>query len=106
MFEPDRLLSRIVVGRAGWGLTSIGGFAEAFLRAGAGAFVGTLWAVCDRPARTFGEAFYGALLGGRTLAEATRAGRDGARAAGEATWLAYVVYGHPHATLSAAGVDA
>lgn len=79
----------------GWQLTTIGGFAEAFIRAGAGAFVGTLWSVGDGPARTFTESLYRTLLDGGSMAGATRIGREAARAAGEATWLAYVVYGHP-----------
>jgi hypothetical protein len=94
------VLNACQVGRAGWRLSSIGGFAESFIRAGAGIFVGTLWSVGDAPARNFSEAFYKALLSGRTLAEATTAGRDAARAANEATWLAYVVYGYPCAKLT------
>ena len=96
--RPLVVLNACQVGRVGWQLTSIGGFAEAFLRAGAGAFVGSLWSVGDKPARTFTEALYASLLSGRTLAEAACEGREAARA-GEATWLAYVVYGHPLATV-------
>jgi len=76
-----------------------GGFADAFLRAGAGAFLGTLWAVGDALARKFTEAFYRELLAGKTLAEAAIVGRDAARSAQEATWLAYVIYGHPYAVV-------
>ena len=36
------------------------------------------------------------LLAGKTLCQATIAGREAARRAGDATWLAYVVYGHPY----------
>ena len=42
-----------------------GGFAESFLRAGAGAFVGCLWSVGDEPARAFVEEFYARLDAGR-----------------------------------------
>jgi hypothetical protein len=98
--RPLVVLNACQVARAGWQLTSIGGFAEAFLRAGAGAFLGALWSVGDKPARTFTEAFYTSLLDHRsTIAEAAYAGREAARTAGEATWLAYVVYGHPLATV-------
>ncbi|HEU4628331.1 MAG TPA: CHAT domain-containing protein [Gemmatimonadaceae bacterium] len=97
--RPLVVLNACQVGRADWQLTSIGGFAEAFLRAGAGAFVSSLWSVGDEPARTFTEGFYGALLDGAALAQAAVAGREAARSAREATWLAYVVYGHPLATL-------
>jgi hypothetical protein len=97
--RPLIVLNACQVGRAGWQLTSAGGFADAFLRAGAGAFLGTLWAVGDAPARTFTEAFYGKLLAGKSLANAAIAGRDAARRAREATWLAYAMYGHPYGVL-------
>lgn len=97
--RPVVMLNACQVGRLGWHLTSIGGFAEAFLRAGAGIFVGTLWAVGDTPAQKFSEAFYRSLRSGRCLADAASAAREAAREAGEATWLAYAVYGHPQAVV-------
>jgi len=36
------------------------------------------------------------LLASKTLAEATIAAREAARKERDATWLAYVVYGHPY----------
>jgi putative methionine-R-sulfoxide reductase with GAF domain len=75
------------------------GFARAFLNAGAGVFVAPNWSVGDAPGRSFVEAFYRHLLQGRTLAQATVAAREAARAAGGPTWLAYSVYGHPEARL-------
>ncbi len=96
---PLIVLNACQAGRAGYKLTGVGGFARAFLRRGAGAFVGTLWSVGDNPARTFTEEFYRRLKKGSTVAEAAIAGREAAKAAGDATWLAYVVYGHPHARL-------
>lgn len=104
--RPLVILNACQVGRAGWQLTSIGGFAEAFLRAGAGAFVGTLWSVGDEPAKTFTNVLYTKLLAGQSLAEAASAGREQARSAGEATWLAYVVYGHPLATVRVFAAEA
>jgi hypothetical protein len=97
--RPIVVLNACQIGRAGYQLTGIGGFADAFLVRGAGAFVGTLWAVGDYPARSFTEAFYAELLEGKTVADATVAAREAARKAGDATWLAYVVYAHPHARL-------
>ena len=97
--QPIVFLNACQAGRAGYQLTGIGGFAQAFLRAGAGAFVGTLWSVADQPAFFFGKAFYEALLRGATVAEAAIAARNAARR-DDATWLAYVVYAHPHATLA------
>jgi CHAT domain-containing protein len=96
---PMIVLNACQAGRAGYKLTGVGGFAQAFLRRGAGAFVGTLWSVGDSPARNFTEEFYRQLKGGKTISEATIEAREKARSAGDATWLAYVVYGHPHAIL-------
>jgi CHAT domain-containing protein len=87
-------------GRLGHQLTSLGGFAEAFLSVGAAAFVSSLWSVGDVPARTFTESLYAALLDGATVSEATGQARAKARAAGDATWLAYVFYAHPRARLT------
>ena len=70
---------------------------EVFVRAGAGAFVGTAWAVRNKPAGLFAEAFYEALLDGKMLFEAATVARAAARAAGDASWLAFKVYGHPWA---------
>jgi len=108
---PDRnrplvVLNACQVSRLGFNLTSLGGFAPAFLgaRVGessdiaqAGAFVSSLWAVGDQPASVFAQAFYQALQvdGGTTIARAVTAAREAARAAGDATWLAYAVYAHP-----------
>lgn len=78
------------------------GWAEAFLQAGAAAFIGSLWAVSDKAARRFAELFYQELLGGATLAAATMAARKAmAKRAGDPTWLAYAVYGDPRAKVLA-----
>jgi hypothetical protein len=97
--RPLVVLNACQIGRAGWRLSSIGGFAYAFIHAQAGAFVGSLWSVGDVPARHFSEAFYGALANGETLSKAAVAGREAAAKEQDGTWLAYVVYGYPHATL-------
>jgi hypothetical protein len=97
---PMIVLNACQVGRARYKLTGTGGFAQAFLRRGASAFVGTLWSVGDSPARTFTEEFYSELKDNKaTIAEATKRARAKAQEAGDATWLAYVVYAHPHAQL-------
>jgi hypothetical protein len=78
------------------------GWAEAFLQAGAGAFIGSLWAVGDKAARRFAELFYQQLLEGATLGAATLAARRAvAERAGDPAWLAYAVYGDPSATVVA-----
>lgn len=103
--DPDKPVRPLVVlnacqaGRAGMQLSSIGGFAEAFIHAGAGAFVSSLWSVGDEPAASFTTAFYAQLKRGNSIAKATVAARDKAHKAGDATWLAYVVYAHPDAKL-------
>jgi hypothetical protein len=97
--RPIVVLNACQVGRLGRQLTSTGGFAEAFIGGSAGLFLSSLWSVMDEPARGFTEAFYDTMLKGGTVADAARAGRARARAAGDATWLAYVVYGNPAATL-------
>lgn len=78
----------------GW--TALNGWAEAFLDAGAGAFIGSSWAVRDSSAREFAEHVYGALHDGRTLGEAVTEARVAiAGAPGDSSWLAYTVYGNP-----------
>jgi CHAT domain-containing protein len=86
-------------GRVGFEITSIGGFAPAFLGGGAGVFVSPLWSVGDRPASTFVLALYERLRARKTLAVAVASARGKARASGDATWLAYSVYGNPELKL-------
>ncbi|MGW4913766.1 CHAT domain-containing protein [Streptomyces sp. NPDC004270] len=77
------------------------GWAPQFLRAGAGAFIGTLWPVRSDSALRFAESFYDHLITKQlSLSQASLAARhairDGHR--GDPTWLAYAVYGSPAAT--------
>ncbi len=97
---PIIVFNACQTGRLGHQLTSLGGFAEAFLSVGAAAFISSLWSVGDVPARTFTEALYTALLDGESVSDATSAARVKAREAGDATWLAYVIYAHPRAQLT------
>ncbi|MHC1762738.1 MAG: CHAT domain-containing protein [Verrucomicrobiia bacterium] len=102
-FRPIVVLNACQSARAGYGLKGIGGFAQAFIKAGVGVFVGSSWSVGDAPALAFIEEFYARFLNPKkpeTLARATVAARKKAREDGDATWLAYVVYGHPRATAS------
>jgi hypothetical protein len=87
------------------GLVQMMGWAKQFMGAGAGAFIGSLWAVRSSSARAFADAFYKALvtdhapLGAASLqARNEIAGDDG-----DPTWLAYTVYGNPSATIDDAG---
>lgn len=82
-------------------LTGMSGWANGFLRAGAGAFVGTLWAVRSMAAGVFADAFYRALLDERqSLGQASMTARQAVMAdEGDPTWLSYSVYGNPAAVV-------
>lgn len=93
--RPIVFLNACESGKLGSNLTAWGGWPSSFLAAGAGVFVGTSWPVRDGVASRFAEHFYEALRAGSTLAEAAGAARTATREAGDASWLAYKVYGHP-----------
>lgn len=96
---PLVVLNACQTGRSGFLLSTAGGFADAFLDAGASAFISCLWSVGDQPSRTFVEKLYDELLAGTPMALATARARQEARRLGDATWLAYVVYARPDAVL-------
>lgn len=98
--RPVVVLNACGAGAAGYALTGLGGFASAFLQAGAGAFVGPLWSVGDDVARAFIQSFYAGLLAGEPVARATAAARRAARESGDPAWLAYAVYAHPGARVA------
>jgi CHAT domain-containing protein len=95
--RPLIFLNACETGRQGPKLTDFGGWPQAFIRSGAGAYVGTSWAVRERPAIAFAQGFYESLLKGSTLAEASQHARTQAKAIGDASWLAFTVYGAPSA---------
>jgi hypothetical protein len=97
---PLIFLNACETGRQAPSLTDLGGWPRMFLQAGAGAFVGTSWPVREKPAATFSTAFYDSLQSGATLAEAARRARDATKALGDASWLAYTVYGQPSARVT------
>jgi hypothetical protein len=77
------------------------GWVSKFLKAGAGAFIGSLWAVSDGAAREFAQELYRQLQAGSVLGEAVmQARRVAAAQLDDPTWLAYTVYGDPRATVS------
>jgi hypothetical protein len=97
---PLVVLNACQVGIGGEQLSSLGGFARAFLQAGAQAFAACLWSVEQQPSRIFVEALYEQLIDGQPLGEAVMRARDVTRAQEDsANWLAYVVYGRPDAKL-------
>jgi Domain of unknown function (DUF4407)/CHAT domain len=77
------------------------GWARQFMGAGAGAFVGSLWAIRSSSARSFADAFYRALVDDRQPlgAASLQARRAIAEDEGDPTWLAYTIYGNPAATI-------
>lgn len=96
---PVVVLNACQVGRSGELLSTVGGFAKAFLDAGASAFVSCLWSVHEEPSRFFVEKLYEELLAGTPMAKASARAREETRKAGDATWLAFVVYSRPDAVL-------
>lgn len=100
--RPLVFLNACQAGRGAMSLTGMGGWARAFLSAGAGAFVGAHWSIDDEIALEFAKEFYRRLLNeGQTIGEAAMQSRLKARDArlGDPTWLAYVVYAHPMAAV-------
>lgn len=98
--RPAFFFNACEVGRQGWALTRIGGWANRLIGCGASLFVGPLWSVDDSSALTFANAFYQSLFAGDTLAAATQQARLAAQQVGDPTYLAYSVYGHPNARLN------
>ena len=91
------------VAQQGASLTSLSGWPEAWAGRGkAGAFVAPQWEVRDSLSFEFARIFYRALERGRTLGRAARLARLWVRRRNRqsATWLAFVVYGHPNARVS------
>ena len=97
---PLVVLNACQVGVSGVDLSSLGGFARAFLEAGAQAFVSRLWSVKATPSRVFIETLYDRLLKGDSISEAAVQARAAARSSDDAaTWLAFVVCARPDAKL-------
>lgn len=98
--RPMVVLNACDAGKMAPGLTSLGGWAKAWvLGCHACAFIGPLWQVSDEAAFSFISNFYDALLADMTIGQAVRASRVALRArdAADPTWLAYSVYAHPNA---------
>lgn len=103
--HPLVFLNACRTGEQGWSLTGLGGWANAWVNnCRCSCLIAPQWAINDRSALRFAEAFYDSLLAGKTLGEAAQEARRAARqfAPGRLTWLAYAVYGNPNARLSLA----
>ena len=70
--HPLVFINACQVGRAGMALTGIGGWANRFVEAGAGAFIGAYWSVYDEAAYAFATEVYTRLLKGDAVGRAVR----------------------------------
>jgi CHAT domain len=99
--RPIIFLNACEVGRLAPALTGLGGFAAAFIDAGAGAVIAPLWSVKDEVAHQVAVDFYGRVGAepGTPFAEILRSIRAKAydRTVGEDTYAAYCFYGDPAA---------
>lgn len=100
---PLVFLNACEAGRPNFTVTGVGGWACAFIKLQASIFIGALWAINDQLAAEFAVSFYNRLWGlngqvQQSVGEAFHAARQElkARAPGNPTWLAYVLYGDPN----------
>jgi hypothetical protein len=102
--QPLVFLNACQTGLGGLTLTGMAGWAQRFVGAGSGVFIGTYWSVLDDLALKFAMCVYDRILqdkppGKMELGEAVRQARAELRKAGDPTWLAYTVFGDPFATI-------
>ena len=98
--DPLVFVNACESGRLGIGLTGIDGWAEVFLKADVGAFVGSTWDTTDDLAAEFVKVFYALLCQGYRVGEAMRSARREIRRAGDATYLSYTLYANPQMILA------
>lgn len=98
--KPLVFLNTCRSGLGAFSLTGVGGWANGFIEAGAGAFIGSHWAISDAPAAEFAKVFYTQFLSGKKISEAVRIARHHIKKEfpGNPTWLAYTVFAHPFAS--------
>jgi len=100
--HPLVFLNACEVGATAGSISLVAGFPAAFLYAGAAAVISPLWVVNDERAHHIAEAFYRAVFvpgGGRTLGDVMREVRRSWKDEKHLTFLAYVLYGDPMATI-------
>jgi hypothetical protein len=97
--KPAFVFNACRVGRGGWELRRISGWASFLIGANASLFLAPLWNVTDDLAELFIAAFYRAIENELPLGEAVREARKAAAREGDPTRLAYSIYGHPNATV-------
>lgn len=96
--QPLVFLNACQTSQTGLALTGAGGWAERFIKNGAAAFVGSLWAIDDAAAHAFTQSFYSQVLAGVPLGIAAHTARAAIRHMDELTWLAYTIFADPFAT--------
>jgi CHAT domain len=103
-------LNACQVGQAQQMLGDAAGIVPSLIQIGAQGVIAPLWKVDDAVAREFAERFYAGLFAGRTVPDLLAEERARAFAAGgggspESTVLAYLFFGHPRLTVTAATED-
>lgn len=102
--HPLVFLNACLVGQQAFSLTGLGGWAQAFVGAGCGAFIGPQWSVEDDLAFELARVFYEELEKGKTFGQAARAARLEVRRSEAPSSLlaalAPVVYAHPKGRLA------
>src|SRR5258708_5783618 len=93
--QPLVFLNACDSGRQGIGLTSLDGWAKAFLEAGVGFFIGSIWKTDDHLAYEFASTFYTQLRAGDSVGEAMKKARTAAFMRGDASYLSYTLYANP-----------
>ncbi|MHA7268653.1 CHAT domain-containing protein [Arthrobacter sp. HLT1-20] len=103
--EPGRAAGAVIVLNAcqtGVVASPTSGFGSAFLAAGAGVFIGTLWSIEDEPAGDYSIELYKSLLAEPRvlLSAAVRRARERARESYDPSWLGYAVYADPNTVVT------
>lgn len=100
---PLVFLNACHVGRQGWALTGLDGWAPAWIHnCCCGAFLGPQWAVDDDSSRRFAESFYTELAAGATFGAAAQTARHELVTEEDPDLLnalSYAVYAHPNGRL-------
>ncbi|MBN3759302.1 CHAT domain-containing protein [Burkholderia sp. Ac-20365] len=98
--RPLVFLNACQIGVPNEGMTGAAGLGIAFLSAcKAAILVAPMWSVRDGTASLFAHRFYDRLVAGESLVAAVRHARKAAKEAGDPSWLAYSVWGHPYARI-------
>ncbi|MEM5317163.1 CHAT domain-containing protein [Paraburkholderia sp. JHI869] len=99
--RPLVFLNACQVGVPSAGMTGAAGLGISFLKScKAAILVAPMWSVGDSTASLFARLFYQKLVEGAPLVTAVRHARNAAKEAGDPSWLAYSVWGHPYARVN------